>query len=121
MPNAKAHAQIGALAGVATYSAMSAHYDRKREVGEAGLCALAAIAFAAVPDLLEPAVSPHHRGTAHSVVVLLFLLVFIVWFCRDESSKREQFLKILVASAGAGYLTHLIADGCTPKGLPLFG
>jgi membrane-bound metal-dependent hydrolase YbcI (DUF457 family) len=121
MPNAKVHAQIGAAAGAATYAAMSFHYERKMDLLEAGFCALTGMAFAALPDLIELALTPNHRSTAHSVVILLLLLALIISFCRDEDGKREEFVKMVVASAGAGYVTHLFADGCTPKGLPIFG
>jgi membrane-bound metal-dependent hydrolase YbcI (DUF457 family) len=120
MPNAKAHAQIGAVAGAVTYVVMSHHYERKMDVLEAGFCALIGMASAALPDLIEPALTPNHRGTAHSVVILFLLLALIILFCQDEEGKREEFVKMVVASAGAGYLTHLIADSCTPKGLPIF-
>ena len=113
MPNAIAHAQIGAVAGAATYLAMSARLKREMSPIEMGACCSIGLAFAAIPDIIEPALTPNHRSIAHSVVVLLILIAFLFWYC-------HQFKKMVVASAAVGYLTHLVADSGSPKGLPIF-
>jgi membrane-bound metal-dependent hydrolase YbcI (DUF457 family) len=120
MPNAISHAQIGAAAGAATYVGMSARFKREMSPAEMGVCCSIGLAFAALPDIMEPALTPNHRSIAHSVVVLLLLIAFLFWYCHDEDGTRDQFKKMVVASAAVGYLTHLVADGVTPKGLPIF-
>jgi len=119
MPNAKAHAGIGMAAGAFTYLGACAYYKRDVDIFELGGSALLGIAFAALPDILEPALNPNHRSTAHSVLILILAIVFLVWFCSDKNSERQEFVKIAAAVAGIGYVTHLISDSCTPKGLPI--
>src|ERR1039457_5903832 len=106
MPNAIVHAQVGAVAGAATYLGMSAHSKREIRPEEMGACCLIGLAFASLPDIIEPALTPNHRSVAHSVMALLLLIAFVVWYCRDENGTRDQFRKMIVASAAAGYLTH---------------
>lgn len=120
MPNAIVHARIGGAAGAATYLGMSARFRRDLNPVEMAACCSIGVAFAALPDVIEPALTPNHRSIAHSVVILLLLVAFVFWYCHDKDNERDQFRKIVVASAAAGYLTHLVADSGTPKGLPIF-
>jgi membrane-bound metal-dependent hydrolase YbcI (DUF457 family) len=120
MPNGKTHAQIGAATGAVTYIGMAAHYKREMKLDELGMCAFLGVACAALPDIIEPALSPNHRSVAHSIVILLLVVLFVCWYCGDENGERHEFAKIATAAAAAGYATHLVADACTPKGLPLW-
>jgi inner membrane protein len=119
MANMKEHAWIGAGAGVLTYITMCRYYERPLDLGEMLGCALMSTAAAMVPDILEPALNPHHRNFAHSVVTGSALARFATDRCRVDNRDWEEFQKILWASATAGYLSHLVADACTPRGLPL--
>lgn len=121
MPNAAQHGLIGAAAGGATYVLMCRYYKRQLDFGEFLVCAGAGLLSAAVPDLLEPALHPHHRQLAHSVTTGGLLAKYASIMCCAENGTWDEFRKILVASAIGGYISHLVADGCTPRGLPLLG
>lgn len=73
---------------------------------------------ASIPDLLEPATSPNHRGIFHSL--LCGLAVFYVAFGKPSAnlSLPNQFSLRAVALS---YLSHLFLDSLTPKSLPLVG
>jgi membrane-bound metal-dependent hydrolase YbcI (DUF457 family) len=70
-------------------------------------------------DMLEPALSPDHRNVAHSFVAGSTLLSFARHRCGVDNCDWEEFQKILWAAATTGYLSHLLADASTPRGLPL--
>jgi membrane-bound metal-dependent hydrolase YbcI (DUF457 family) len=71
------------------------------------------------PDALEPATDPNHRAFGHSLALGAGLAKFAMTTCNKKNGDWEEFQKILVAVAIVAYLAHLIADACTPKGLPL--
>lgn len=77
---------------------------------------------AKLPDILEPATNPHHRQFCHSLLVLGavgygFKRVY-EWEPKDD---MESFLRVLALAATAGYISHLLLDGITPRSLPLIG
>lgn len=119
MPNSAQHLAIGAVAGTGTYLLMCRYYNRKVDLAEALVCAGAGMAGAALPDLLEPALHPHHRKIAHSITAGGALTKFSLDRCASANGEWTEFGKIVFASAGAGYISHLVADGCTPRGLPM--
>lgn len=121
MANLKEHAWIGAGVGVLTYAIMRDIYQRPFDLGEMLMCAALSTVAATVPDVIEPALHPHHRGLAHSLVTGTGLLRIAVGFCDPKNSDWDPWQKTLWASATAGYLSHLAADGCTPHRLPLLG
>ena len=121
MANFNQHLGIGAATGAVTYLAMCKYLDRPFDLGEMLGCMAVSTAAAVVPDIVEPALTPNHRGFAHSLVTGS-ALARVAWDrCGDQNQDWEQFEKILFASAAAGYLSHLVADGCTPRSLPLLG
>ena len=69
-----------------------------------------------LPDRIEPASSPNHRSFFHSWVILLG---FIALALAIYQSKLNPLMKIIILSLVVGYALHLIADACTPKGLPV--
>jgi len=100
-----------------------------------------------LPDIVEPATSPRHRSTAHSWLVLFIVAAVSLEAarrqCREQARSCEQRLsslwlspeqRVLFAllsvlwriSSGfctgvqVGYVSHLVLDGCTPSGLPIF-
>jgi len=83
-------------------------------------CAAVGTVTALVPDVIEPALTPNHRGLAHSVATGSALLRLAYELSCAENQAWEEFQKILFASAAAGYVSHLVADGCTPQRLPLW-
>lgn len=121
MPNFKQHLMISAVASGVTYFAMCRYYGRPANFGEFLTCEGAGVFSGAAPDLIEPAINPNHRALGHSVTLGAGLAKIAVDKCDRENSDWRQFSKILVAVIVVCYLAHLIADGLTPKGLPLLG
>ena len=121
MASLKEHAWLGAGTGVLTYILMCRYYDRSFDFGEMLGCAAVSTAAAMVPDILEPALTPNHRNVAHSFVAGSGLLSFARHRCGADNRDWEELQKILWAAATTGYLSHLLADACTPRGLPLLG
>lgn len=100
-----------------------------------------------LPDIIEPALSPNHRQFAHSAIAGIGISKSIYLFLKDweeyyrasanhfkskqiQTDWLKKFIYIVleflfrIIAAGfcglsAGYLSHLILDGSTPKGLPL--
>jgi len=116
MPNHNEHLILGAVAGAATY--LGYKLVKRENPTLAGLFATGAIGAgaAALPDLLEPAVSPNHRAGFHSWLAAGALGLASTVSARSELSNEA---KLGVLSFAAGYGSHLLADATTPKGLPL--
>jgi inner membrane protein len=79
----------------------------------AGLGALGSM----LPDMLEPATNPSHRQFFHSWVTAALLARANLWISQDQSIPAET--KDIFTFISAGYLSHLLADGQSPKGLPI--
>ncbi len=102
-----------------------------------------------LPDLIEPATSPWHRGVAHSGVLTAILASSSdrlgQWerHCREQAAQHRaaslvpgadpisavwhtlaewfwRFLAGVAAGLFAGYLSHVALDALTPRSLPLF-
>jgi len=121
MANVADHGLIGGAVGAGTYLVLCRYFQRQADLGEFLVCAAAGCMGAVMPDLLEPAVHPHHRQIAHSVTVGGLLTKCGIDVCTPENCTWDEFHKILLACAIAGYVSHLAIDGCTPRGLPLLG
>jgi membrane-bound metal-dependent hydrolase YbcI (DUF457 family) len=127
MPYRSKHLKIGALAGavgggvysaVRQYEAAKDHPTKELDVSEviwdSAKGGAVGAAAGVLPDVLEPPVSPNHRGFFHSVpflAVLVFSATLI--FGRSKTALLGLFFSFLV-----GYGSHLWADGNTPQGLP---
>ncbi len=76
-----------------------------------------------LPDLLEPARHPNHRQLGHSVSVGATLIALIPKLTDDEQCPQwlrdNAALRIFCISLIGGYLSHLLLDSMTKKGLPL--
>lgn len=119
MPNALTHIVIGGVAGatvnvIMQTGRMVAHPSTKFDWGEFGVCVAAAASAALLPDLLEPADSPNHRGFFHSVA-MAGIVAFLM--SGKHTEKWPWPVKLLVCLAGVGYLSHLAADSLTPKSI----
>lgn len=80
-------------------------------------------AFAAnLPDLIEPATSSHHRQFFHSALFgcLIASAGVKVYQWQPEEEWEKLLRHVLLAGCGA-YLIHIVADACTPRGLPVLG
>lgn len=77
-------------------------------------CAAIGAAVACVPDILEPATSPNHRATCHSLLTFA-LLTGLLNQMRTEGQGSSPFVTLVLLP----YLSHLGADALTPKCLPV--
>ena len=123
MPNAKQHFIIGAATGALVNALVQmfeikSEPERKFDWGELLLCSGVGGLAALVPDILEPATTPNHRLFFHSVLCA----GLVAYACSGKHTSRwARVTKIFVLVAGAGYLSHLIADAQTPKSIPFLG
>jgi len=118
MPNAVAH-QLAAAVAVGSGLAMdeAAHGEKSPRpvVGT-----LVAVAAGTLPDVLEPAVNPHHRRFFHSVALLAVIGAGVYQAYKWEPrSNRDQWVRTALLAVGGAYLVHLVMAGCTPRSLPL--
>ncbi|EGT3625448.1 metal-dependent hydrolase [Morganella morganii] len=119
MPNEQTHMLVGAGVSVAT-----AFLDKnKHPVSHHIAIAPVVGAFMGkLPDILEPAFHPNHRQFFHGVTVLTLLSAGLVKAYRwSPEDPLEKFFRELMLIGGVAYLSHLICDASTPKGLPLLG
>jgi len=118
MPNFKQHFIAGLAVG-ATINLVSQLNRRGEDTtfdfGELCVCSLLAAGAASVPDMLEPATSPNHRGFFHSLV----MAAFVAYSMSDDHTKRlSPAVRYLLLLLGPGYLSHLVLDARTPKCIP---
>jgi len=119
--NRKLHLVIGGGLGAVLYWVVHlnkksddhrAKFDWGEGLGHVAICAIGAM----VPDIIEPADSPNHRGFFHSVAAGA-LAIYATKRVLGYNTRREtQRLIFLLAS---GYLSYLAADSTTPKSIEL--
>ncbi len=149
MPNRLAHALIGAGSGLAAGVVLSDDLPSDARVVYSLAASLGGLAGGVTPDALEPAVHPYHRDAFHSAAAggslyagALKAASSVATKLRTDaaqlratrralpathSARRDlgarEFLHyvLLGLAAGfvAGYLSHLIADLGTPRGIPV--
>jgi inner membrane protein len=117
MPSAKQHAIVGAAVGVGAWYLYCRLTERPLDLGEFLLAGGACAVVGLLPDVFEPAIHPNHRSILHSYACagLLGYGTKRVW--ENTTLSRDQKMQWSVCVLG--YLSHLIADGQTAKGLPL--
>lgn len=118
MPDFKTHSKAGAIFGLGAYALVKLTRGEDWTWEGAIGSALCGLFTASLPDILEPAHHPNHRAAAHSVAALLG--TSYAAYCVHKSDKIDGKAKLMVSVATAGYLSHLMLDSQTPKGLPLF-
>jgi membrane-bound metal-dependent hydrolase YbcI (DUF457 family) len=123
--NGKSHA-IGSGLAIALAAYYEATEFQAKSPGEASGRALMAGGLGAMcgslPDLIEPATSPHHRQFFHSLAFGLMafegLRRVYRWHPEDDLNRAIRGLTLI---AGGAYLIHLAMDSTTPMSLPLVG
>ncbi len=82
----------------------------------------AAAFFTNLPDVLEPATSPNHRATFHSLAFTALLGTCLYQLNKWETeTELESLMKGAGMLAVSAYLIHLALDFTTAKSLPLIG
>ncbi len=147
--NGKTHKTVGVVAGAAVAVARSGGQKTWKRAVEVVGGGLGGYVGASLPDILEPAVSPHHRNVGHSVSAGAIVLAGASklagdWerscrskadelFARSDDESFSDLERLLCGIGGilllllagllsgfaAGYISHLALDATTPKSLPL--
>lgn len=131
MPGAARHAKTGFFVGIViggllslinqlieTGSAAENNIDWLKIIAGGFIGGLISGFFSLLPDILEPAKTPNHRGFFHSITWSGILIIGL--FKVDENDNLEPKQKNGLFCAIFGYLSHLILDSKTPKGLGIF-
>lgn len=120
MPCAPTHRLINFTA-TAAYLA-SRPQEEQRGIAHPLVGGTVSALLARLPDLVEPAIHPHHRQFFHSIV---FAGIVGYGLHRAYHWKPEipwqELLRAAVLLGGSAYLLHLAADLLTARSLPLFG
>ena len=119
MPRAKQHFLLAAAAGV-TANAMKQLAQRQLDPSrewdwvELGVWGGIGGVIGVVPDLIEPAVHPNHRGFFHSVA-----FGALAWYATHAAHTKQWDPETRAAARMACwcYLSHLLADALTPKSI----
>jgi inner membrane protein len=149
MPNHNEHLVWGAVAGAGYCLVSSLVVrGREISLPELIGAALSGALTSKLPDILEPATHPNHRSTFHSKGFLAMTgTVALPWaekkrqrqhqladYARFQANSPEnesdraywlrkvlwhEFVAGLLTGLVFGYISHLVADSFTPKGLPL--
>lgn len=119
MANGTTHLALGAVTGLLI--SMLANKNHETNCTPAVGVGIGAF-FGKLPDILEPALHPHHRQLCHSWLVAgsigYGLVKIYEWQPEDHYG---HFLRSLALIAGGAYISHLLLDATTPRSLPLFG
>jgi len=147
MPNHNEHLVWGAVAGAGYCLSSSLIRGREISIAELFGGALSGAIASKLPDILEPATHPNHRSTFHSLCSLAGAGTVALPWMEEERQRRLQladyarshanasviesdrrywlqnalwhdFVAGLLAGLVMGYISHLVADSFTPKGLP---
>lgn len=148
MPDARTHHVVGGLVGgsSALWNARTSDADGRIVECVGGM--YGGSLGGLLPDWIEPALSPRHRGVAHSWGALLGSFATTVQAAQDECRRQAatcltrsqdptisgidrvlyqlgwffwRFVAGVLSGFAPGYASHLALDGCTPMGLPLIG
>lgn len=119
MPTSIKHIGIGFVAGALAYAVYK--YSRKEEITLEGITKSGMVGgtFSLTPDFLEPPTNPNHRAFAHSVVAMM--AGSYGGYKGLQNGNLDEETKELLIAALAGYGSHILADGMTPKSIPMLG
>lgn len=118
---ASAHA---AIAGVSAFTmvALIKQQNPAARLPHPAFGAFVAVLASGLPDVLEPAHSPHHRQFCHSAafaaLVTTGMKKLYDWV---PATPGEALMRDALLGIGFGYMAHLCADATTAMGLPLVG
>ena len=117
MADAKTHALIAGVAGVAAYAVYCRRNAQEVRFLDAVASGLVAVAGGLAPDLIEPANNPNHRRLFHSLAAGTAL---IQGNNQVQANDRvPDSAKLILILLVVGYVSHLLVDALTSKGLPV--
>jgi membrane-bound metal-dependent hydrolase YbcI (DUF457 family) len=146
MPKRRVHITAGVIAGLGAGLATARQLPQEHQLVHVGFATLGGVIGSMLPDVIEPATSPNHRGSFHSLLAAggLTAATAADWSARchrraaecdaraaqcqvGSHERSDQELKALCfrALAGliigliAGYGSHLLLDSTTSRSLPL--
>ncbi len=116
--NRNEHALLGAVVGLGGYLLYKWVKKETPDLIETIISTCGGAFMGILPDLLEPASNPNHRSIFHSLAFLGLIGYgnYKVWENPNLSEKQKLTLSLL----SSAFSSHLLADGQTKKGLPLF-
>lgn len=120
--NGKQHRQIGAVCG-AGYTVAKYSFDKQDNpeldfpLGEFILNTGIGYLLGSLPDWIEPATNPNHRQFFHSLTAAVG--VGYGAFGKHTETWSDEVKKLIQAIALA-YISHLVADSSTAKGIAIF-
>lgn len=117
MPNLGKHALIGGGLGALCYLGYCWLTKNKPSLQGATVSFGLGGLGGSMPDIIEPATNPNHRKFFHSAGFSAFLASLLKEFTdgNEVSHENKLALTILILS----YLSHILSDSTTPKGIPL--
>jgi inner membrane protein len=120
MANGKTH-RLVAAATVGAYLAHAKNYkdqENWKPMAGAGFAAWSTN----LPDVLEPAIHPHHRQFLHSWAFagLLGYGLYKVYEWKPVN-EWERTMRFFALVGGSAYLIHLAVDSLSARSLPLIG
>jgi membrane-bound metal-dependent hydrolase YbcI (DUF457 family) len=95
---------------------MTNNQDTQFDWGELLLCAAVGGVAGLIPDILELADTPNHRGFFHSITAAALVAYLITG---EHTGKWSDAALAILTAAGGAYLSHLAADATTPKSIDL--
>ena len=119
MSSGKTHLAVGAITGLS----IALIDNKKHKLIHNPIVAPALGAFfGKLPDIIEPAFHPNHRQFFHSALTFSAIGIGLYkaynW---EPETGFDEIVRGLTLIAGFSYLSHLVCDSTTPKGLPLIG
>jgi inner membrane protein len=120
--NAGAHRLIGAAAMAMAVASATLSPRQEETAAHAVAGCAGGYCFGTLPDLIEPATSPHHRQFFHSLIFAGVMGYGLYRLYQWEPGSPEfKVIRMIGLIAGGAYLVHLALDATTKRSLPLLG
>lgn len=96
--------------------------DQQKGIAHPLVGGAASALLASLPDVIEPAIHPHHRQFFHSVAFagLVGYGLHRAYHWKPETDGQE-LLRIAALLVGSAYLIHFAADLFTARSIPVLG